>query len=68
MTAVGCGAPASEPPSAADAGPEPPRFAATGEHPCDAVGEIRFICDMVSANDIAVIPGAEWTIISGAHA
>ena len=67
MIAVGCGAPAPEPEPAADAVPEPPQFAVTGEHPCDPVGEVQFICDMVSPEDIAVIPGAEWAIISGAR-
>ena len=67
MIAVGCGAPAPEPEPAADAVPEPPQFAVTGEHPCDPVGEIQFLCDMVSPEDIAVLPGAEWAIISGAR-
>ena len=50
MFAVGCGAPAPapEPEPAAEAAPEPPQFAVTGEHPCDPVGEVQFICDMVS--------------------
>ena len=69
ILAVGCGAPAPapEPEPAADAAPAPPQFAVTGEHPCDPVGEIQFICDMVSPEDIAVIPGAEWAITSGAR-
>ena len=67
MMAAGCGAPAPEPEPAADAAPEPPQFAVTGEHPCDPVGEVRFLCDMVSPEDIAVIPGAEWAIVSGAR-
>ena len=62
LIAVGCGAPAPEPAPEpepeADAAPDPPQFAVTGEHPCDPVGEVRFICDMVSPEDIAVIPGA----------
>ncbi len=71
VIAVGCGAPAPEPAPepepAADAAPEAPQFAVTGEHPCDPVGEIQFICDMVSPEDIAVIPGEEWAITSGAR-
>ena len=47
---------AGRPPAAS----EPPRFAVTGEHPCDPVGEIRFICGLVSPEDVAVVPGAEW--------
>ena len=71
MIAVGCGTPAPEPAPepepAADAAPEPPQFAVTGEYPCDPVGEIQFICDMVSPEDIVVIPGEEWAITSGAR-
>lgn len=33
--------------------------------PCDPVGEIRFICNLVSPEDLAVLPGAEWVIASG---
>ena len=65
--AAGCGAPAPEPESAPEPAPEPPQFAVTGEHPCNPVGEVRFICDMVSPEDIAVVPGAEWAITSGAR-
>ena len=62
-----CGGAAPEPePEAAPAAP-PPQFAVTGEHPCDPVGDVRFICDMVSPEDIAVVPGAEWAIVSGAR-
>ena len=68
MIAAGWGAPQPAPaPEPAAAAPEPPQFAVTGEHPCDPVGEIRFICDMVSPEDIAVIPGEEWAITSGAR-
>ncbi len=67
MIAVGCGAPEPEPEPAADAAPAPPQFAVTGEHPCDPVGDVQFICDMVSPEDIVVVPGAEWAIVSGAR-
>ena len=33
--------------------------------PCEAVGDIRFICDLVSPEDLAVVPGSEWVIASG---
>ena len=66
MIAVGCGAPEPEPEPAADTAP-PPQFAVTGEHPCDPVGDVQFICDMVSPEDIVVVPGAEWAIVSGAR-
>jgi hypothetical protein len=32
---------------------------------CDAVGEIRFICGVISPEDLAVLPGEEWVIASG---
>ena len=32
---------------------------------CEAVGEIQFICDVVSPEDLAVVPGGEWVIASG---
>ena len=32
---------------------------------CDAVGEIQFICDVISPEDLAIVPGAEWVIASG---
>ena len=69
VLALACGAPEPEPEPepAADETPAPPQFAETGEHPCDPVGEIGFICDMVSPEDIATIPGDEWAITSGAR-
>ena len=67
MIAAGCGAPAPEPEPAAETAPEAPQFAVTGEHPCDPVGDVQFLCDMVSPEDIAVLPGAEWAIASGAR-
>ena len=67
IIAVGCGASAPEPEPPADAVPAPPQFAVTGEHPCDPVGEVQFICDMVSPEDIVVVPGTEWAIVSGAR-
>ncbi len=60
----GCGGSAPEP--EADTAP-PPQFAVTGEFPCDPVGEVNFICDMVSPEDLAVIPGEAWAITSGAR-
>ncbi len=32
---------------------------------CEPVGEIRFICDLIGPEDLAVVPGAEWVIASG---
>ena len=36
--------------------------------PCDRVGEIQFICDLISPEDLAVVPGSEWVIASGNRA
>jgi len=33
--------------------------------PCETVGKIRFICDLISPEDLAVIPGSEWVVASG---
>ena len=32
---------------------------------CDPVGEIRFICDVIGPEDLAIVPGSEWVIASG---
>ena len=32
---------------------------------CEPVGEIQFICDVTSPEDLAVVPGSEWVIASG---
>ena len=32
---------------------------------CEAVGEIQFICGVISPEDLAIVPGAEWVIASG---
>jgi hypothetical protein len=32
---------------------------------CDPVGNIKFICGPISPEDLAVIPGDEWLIVSG---
>src|SRR5713101_277218 len=62
MLALGC----REPESAAKQTPKPsPSYAAVGEAPCEPVGEIRFICDLISPEDLAVVPGSEWIITSG---
>ena len=33
--------------------------------PCEPVGEVRFICNLISPEDLAVVPGSEWVIASG---
>ena len=40
-------------------------FAEQGGDTCDSVGEIQFICDVISPEDLAVVPGGEWVIASG---
>jgi len=32
---------------------------------CDAVGNVRFVCDQVGPEDLAVVPGTDWVISSG---
>ena len=32
---------------------------------CEAVGEVHFICGVISPEDLAIVPGAEWIIASG---
>lgn len=75
LAAVGCGTPepqaetaatpTSEPAPAAEAAP--PGFTEYGAHACDPVDDIQFICDMISPEDLAVLPGSEWVIASGAQ-
>ncbi len=58
LAVAGCGAP--EPPAA----PEPAADMAAADD-CAPVGEIQFICDLISPEDLAVLPGEEWVIASG---
>ena len=32
---------------------------------CDPIGNVRFVCDQVAPEDLAVVPGSEWVISSG---
>ena len=32
---------------------------------CEPVGDIRFICDLIGPEDLAVVPGDEWVVVSG---
>lgn len=32
---------------------------------CDREGAVRFICGMVSPEDLVSVPGADWIIVSG---
>ena len=40
-------------------------LAAQNAAACDAVGEINFICDVISPEDLAIVPGEQWIIASG---
>lgn len=43
----------------------PAEYVVVGEAPCTPVDGIRFVCGLVSPEDIAVLPGGEWAIVSG---
>ena len=32
---------------------------------CDAIGNVRFICDQVGPEDLVPVPGSEWVLSSG---
>ena len=57
LAVAGCGAPA--PPAAPEPAAEMPA------DDCAPVGEIQFICNLISPEDLAVLPGEEWVIASG---
>ncbi len=67
MFALGCRAPDPAPQPTLDAGEAPPGFTVYGAAPCEPVGEIQFICDLISPEDLAILPGSEWVIASGAQ-
>ena len=57
--------------AAACGGSEPASSSQVAEAPeaaggiCDPVGELRFICDVISPEDLAVVPDSDWVIASG---
>ena len=55
----GCGEGPAQEPAAPDAAP------GQDAAPCAPVGEVQFICDLISPEDLAVVPGADWVIASG---
>ncbi|MCY4601653.1 MAG: hypothetical protein OXF27_17240 [Acidobacteria bacterium] len=59
LAVAGCGAPEPAP-----AVPAPAEETAAADD-CAPVGEIRFICNLISPEDLAVLPGEEWVIASG---
>ena len=42
-------------------------LATPSEAACEPVGEIRFICDVIGPEDLAIVPGAQWVIASGSQ-
>src|ERR1700676_5488587 len=32
---------------------------------CDAIGNVRFVCNQVGPEDLAPVPGSEWVLSSG---
>jgi hypothetical protein len=69
LFALGCRAPESGRASATTPTPETsranPGYATVGATPCTPVGEVEFICGLISAEDLAILPGSEWVIASG---
>ena len=61
--ACGGGSPAEEP-AVEPAAPSSETVEETAGR-CDAVGELQFICDVISPEDLAVVPDTEWVIASG---
>ena len=45
--------------------PQAPEAAVEG---CEPVGELRFICDVIGPEDLAVVPDSDWVIASGNQA
>ena len=37
----------------------------TAAGPCDPAGNVRFVCDQSSPEDLAIVPGGQWVIASG---
>ena len=65
LLAVGCRAPEPAPQPTPEATTVVPGYATVGATPCEPVGEIQFVCDLISAEDLAIVPGSEWVIASG---
>jgi len=64
VLAAGCDNPAT---TVMAPGADPPGFTEYGAHPCEMVGEVGFVCDMISPEDIALVPDSDWAIVSGAQ-
>jgi len=48
--------------------PLPPTAAQPTARACDPLGRIQFLCDVVSPEDFALVPGTEWIMTSGNRA
>jgi hypothetical protein len=42
-----------------------PGLTGTRAAACDPAGSVRFICDQVGPEDLAIVPGGEWVLSSG---
>ena len=65
MFALGCRAPETVPETTPEPTAAPPGYAVIGATACEPVGEIQFICGLISPEDLAILPGSEWIIASG---
>ena len=65
LFALGCRASETAPAPASQSRSVEPDYAVVGATPCKPAGEIQFVCDLISPEDLAVLPGSEWVITSG---
>ena len=69
IVTFGCAEPAPDPEPAPEPAPRTgqigPSYVEVGAEPCEPVGEVQFVCDLVSPEDLAVVPGEAWVIASG---
>jgi hypothetical protein len=65
MFVLGCRAAGPGPEPAPESRGQVAGYTVIGATPCQPIGEIQFICGLISAEDLAVLPGSEWVIASG---
>ena len=65
MFALACSTSKPAPQPASESSRAVPDYATVGATPCKPIGEIQFICNLASAEDLAIVPGSEWVIASG---
>ena len=68
LLAAACGGAPAPPAEDSPALPAAESPAATSEGDCEPVGELRFICGIISPEDLAVVPDSDWVIASGNQA